>query len=71
MIHPGLLGALGGAATGGVAGGLGHLSSVFGGPTMTKYIQNPLIEKIFKMTEPYYYGLGRSYIGQKGKKNKE
>jgi len=59
IFHPGLLGAGGGLAS----GLLGATVSKLGGAPIAKLAQNPLLENIFRKTEPYYYKGGRALIG--------
>lgn len=60
MIHPGLGGLLGGASGGLGASQIASMASKFGAPSMTGFIQNPLIENLMKnYISPAYYGAGR------------
>lgn len=61
LLHPGLGGALGGASALG-ASQMAKLASKFGAPTMTSFMQNPLVQGLFKKTEPWWYGAGRAGI---------
>lgn len=59
LLHPGL---------GGLVGGFGvsqipAIAAKFGAPTMTGFVQNPLVQNAFTRANPYYYGLGRAGIG--------
>jgi hypothetical protein len=62
-IHPGLGGALGGAS--GVLGAsqIAGMASKFGAPSLTGFVQNPMIQSLFEnYLRPAYYGAGRTTI---------
>lgn len=67
LMHPGL-----GGIAGGTLGALGSsqiakMASKFGAPSFNEFVQNPLIENVFKKLAPSYYGAGREAIGLSNK----
>lgn len=65
LLHPGVGGALGGAVSGLGTSQLAKMTEKFGAPTITGFVQNPLIQNVFKALSPIYYGGGRAAIGSR------
>lgn len=66
LTHPGLGGLIGGpSALGGAA--LSKIASKYGAPNMTSFMQNPMVENIFRKTSPLLYLGGRGAIGATNK----
>lgn len=62
ILHPGLGGIIGGGATALGASQMSSMASKFGAPNMTNFVQNPLVERLFNRTAPWWYGAGRAGI---------
>lgn len=67
MLHPGLGGAVAGAASGLGASQMANMAAKFGAPSMTGLIQNPLIQNALKKLSPFYYSGARVLGNELGK----
>ncbi len=64
VVHPGIGGLLGGAASGLGGSQLSSLAAKFGAPSISSFVQNPLVQNVMRHLSPLYYGAGRAAIGE-------
>jgi hypothetical protein len=63
ILHPGILGTLGGAGGLLTSAGLGAMGAKFGGPSLANDLQNPALQKIMRYgIKPAYYTGGHAGI---------